>query len=1348
MAESPNLVIPRRAAELLVKDGGSPQLLSHWRDVAAYVLLAEPGAGKTQAFLAEKRATGGSYVTASDFISLRSTTYPNTPIFIDGLDEIRAGSYSHRAPLDEIRTRLDELGRPSFRIACREADWRSAVDHTRLKAVSRTGELAELHLQELDDAEILAILRSLSVERPEEFVTRSEHHGVRELLANPLLLDLMVKAIGTQGDRWPESREAVYSMACARLAVEYNTAHRAERRWDQTSIDRLLKNAGLISSLCLLADIPGISDVTGLEAGAGLHVDAMPAELGIDDLDSALTSKLFVADADLRVPRHRTIAEFLAAGAIAKRIEDGLPVGRVLSLMSGSDGGIVDSMRGLHAWLATRCVSVRQLLIEGDVLGVVLYGDVTTFSTGEKRQVLNALNREAQRFPWFRKTDWQDHPFGALGTADMAGTFQDLLAAPDRSQAHQSLLGCVLDAIKHGDPMPQLSRELWKVAEDLGFRPDTRLDALDAALAQPGPDFSVARMMLDTIEAGVIADPNDELAGRLLSRLYPAIVTPKEIAQYFRVPKFEFHFGVYQGFWRRQFVPGTPDKDLGDVMDAWAEVIRNAEDDRYGLTRGHITGDLLKAALTASGDAVPIETLYRWLGVGFGKHGVSRLTGNDLKGAREWLGARASKLKALVAYGWGKVGAEGASGRRYFWESEEHILGATRPADWYLWLLEQAAATSDEELARYCFESAADIALDPRPEFALTMEEVEDWVQSHSGKWPQAAGWLVERWSVRLDHWQRKEKMRQAKHDAKGKTDQRERRRQIEPHLPSIFAGTAPPGLMNQIALAYDERFIDIQGETPVERVQDFIGGTTQEANAAITGVVATLALPDLPKVDEILRLNLAGRAHLIRPACLLGASLAFERDPESTRNWPDALAGKLAAFWLTEGVGDQPEWFSSLAALRPAVIAPVLIRYAAQTIRRRSVTSVAGLWMLAREDRLADLSRAVIPALLRAFPTRANERQLRILNGDLLPAASRWLPTNEFQALLAERSSIKSLDAAQRIAYLVAGLPIDAERCSMDLLRLVGSSESRAAHMGRALQWQEQRKKGADSLPERAAGRLIELIAPYASPERTLGSHWVGDADHRRDWVNHFLSHLTSSGSLEAAAELARLSGLRKLDRWKVAFDSAAFDQSRARRDASFRQASVDEVASVLANRAPANPQDLASLVLDHLRIIENQLRGDDTNGLKLFRRDDGKTPKSENDCRDALIQRLRGPLLPLGVHIEKEAQAAHDTRPDMRAQFMEPGHRLRVPIELKKEGHRELWSAWRTQLRPYTLDPECDGVGIYLVLWFGIEPRPSPEGIRPSTPQQLTDLLRAMIPEEDRRRIHVVVVDLSIPN
>lgn len=1346
--------VPRRAKERIEGEAASePRPLEAWRDSAAYVLLAEPGAGKTRALKSEAEATGGEYVTARRFITLGAeSTASDTTLFIDGLDEIRAGSQSRRKPLDEIVTRLNQLGRPRFRIACREADWLGAVDQNALRAVAPNGELTELHLMPLGDAEVLQILARdpKTSANATAFLNNAKRQGIQPLLGNPLLLRLVIEA--AQGSQLPSSRASLYQLACERLAVEYNDEHRAEIRQTPSTED-LLDDAGLLAALLLLSGTDGLSARTTLNPpDQAALVESIPMALGLRDPRAAISSKVFVADGEFRVPLHRTVAEYLAARAIAARVQSGLPIGRVLALMSSLDGGIVEPLRGLHAWLAVHCMPNRRELIDRDPLGVVLYGDPTSFTTTEKEHVLQALHREAQRFAWFRRGHWDAHPFGALATKDMVATFDSLLAAPNRDLAHQSLLDCVIDAIEHShepDALVALRVPLEKLVRDDSFNTSLRASALQAWLRLAPTDLLPARALLDQINSGAVSDPDDELAGLLLGSLYPAHLSTVEVLNYLHRPKRENFIGTYRQFWSKALIVRTSPSALPSLADQWLQARLELQGQQWDLDRNRLSGQLLAATVRNCGETVPIDRLYKWLGAGIDEHGFAALRDDDAVPLREWLTARPELQKALVAYGWTQVSRDPNTGRRFFWESDTRLFGSTRPADWYAWLLEQATATSDEALARYCFETAAHAALNQLPGYDISMEQVERWVESNRKSWPGAETWLSEEWSVSLDHWERDQFRRKAEHETKQAELRRERRRYIEPHLEALMSGTAPPGLMMQVAYAYDDRYMDIRGESSLARVQDLLGGSIDEAASVVDGLVAVLSRDDLPSVEEILRVDAEQQHHYLRPVCLLGARLAMERDADVWRNWQEDLARRLVAFWLTEGLAEPPGWYDKLCAQHPDWVATVLVPFAVQRIRKQAQSNIAGLWSLAQDEAPKDLARIVLPELLQRFPARADEAQLRVLNGELLRAASRHLPSALIATQIERRLTLKSLDAGQRIAWLVAGVAIDADKYSRLLVDFLGERQSHAAQLALALEQQAGRRRSSASASAKVLGRLIELIAPHSTPEHPEGAFRVGDADRRRDLLHDFINQLASQDSAEAAAELDRLRSLPALQRWTLSLDAAAFEQQRLARDAAYRHPTIAETAHTLASHEPANPLDLAALLVDYLQDVQRHLRGDDSNGLKLFRRDDGRTPKAENDCRDVLLPMLRDRASRVGVHVETEPRSAREGRADMRASIVRPNKRITVPIEVKKEDHRALWSAWRTQLKElYSTDPAADGVGIYLVLWFGEKVVVPPSGKRPVTPTGLQSALSQLIDPEDRVRLSVVVLDLSLPS
>ena len=124
--------------------------------------------------------------------------------------------------------------------------------------------------------------------------------------------------------------------------------------------------------------------------------------------------------------------------------------------------------------------------------------------------------------------------------------------------------------------------------------------------------------------------------------------------------------------------------------------------------------------------------------------------------------------------------------------------------------------------------------------------------------------------------------------------------------------------------------------------------------------------------------------------------------------------------------------------------------------------------------------------------------------------------------------------------------------------------------------------------------------------------------------------------------------------------------------------------------------------------------------------------------------MDRLRGPL-PLEVTLAPESRHASDTQSDIGAWCSD----FKVPIEIKKNSHRDLWTAIRRQLiGKYTTDPATSGYGIYLVLWFGADmTKPPPDGARPTTPDELRQRLEQELTTDEARKISVIVLDVTKP-
>ena len=197
-------------AEGAPAESGRSRPLEAFRESAAYVLLGAPGAGKTTVFTTEAERDGCHYVTARDFLTFGDKPeWHGTTLFIDGLDERRAGTADGGTPLDDIRAKLDALGRPGFRLSCREADWFGANDRTHLARVASDGGIKVLRLDSLSDDRIREILtRNLGIEDAVAFVMTARERGIDALLANPQNLKMLAKAVRGGRGRKPAGRRS------------------------------------------------------------------------------------------------------------------------------------------------------------------------------------------------------------------------------------------------------------------------------------------------------------------------------------------------------------------------------------------------------------------------------------------------------------------------------------------------------------------------------------------------------------------------------------------------------------------------------------------------------------------------------------------------------------------------------------------------------------------------------------------------------------------------------------------------------------------------------------------------------------------------------------------------------------------------------------------------------------------------------------------------------------------------------------------------------------------------------------------------------------------------------------
>lgn len=1403
-----------------------PQPLEAFRSVPAYVLLGDPGAGKSTAFDMERAALGEEAVliSARDFRAFDPQNRPewqDKTLFLDGLDEVRAGSSDACTPFDEIRARLEALGKPRFRLSCREADWLGANDRERLKTVSPDSAVKALRLDPLTYSDIVSILNDYPGigDDAQAFIDLAYDKGVDGFLTNPQTLELLAKVIGAGGE-WPASRKELFGKACASMVREHNEEHQAAKALcNLPDHDQLLNAAG---RLCAVQLISGTIGWTLHGEGN----DAYP-ELGrcqgytLEVLRSALGAKLFKAASDDNrfIPIHRHIAEFLAARYLAGVIQKGVPARRIIALITGRDGIVITEMRGLSAWLAAHCQDVRAYLIEQDPVGVGLYGDIGTFFRDEKRALLYSLKSQTSRldFPESREAA----AFRGLATQDMESVLKDILTDSDRGEEHQKVVDLVVRVLQAGERFPDLSELLLEIVRDDTRWPRVRYAALDAFLYNAPDDGEQVRQLkalLEDIQNGSVADPIQELLGGSLTHLYPRHLSPSEAWGYFSEPGARAINGRYYRFWQIHLIDRdiSSDDQVAELLDGlsgrlaeWRFSLESENRELYSLP---IT--LLFRGLEAHGDRIDAKRLYDWLDVGLAGDGEFGDGGHDAwSGVRSWLEQRPDAQKKIVMEGLRRCSASDSEFPFDICASgiEERLYGASAPSDYGLWCLEQAVGTADSKprVAEYLLEIAARALESQRGDEGLSREVLQEQAEKHEVLRPILKR-LLKPPPPPPDTSKLRAKIREEQEqfmlDRFRSNEVALRENRVDPDLlyeiaRKYFSGFANSGGLD-FALgrfAIVERAGSVGG---VEAVRKWLYGDQKLTDAALEGLRGVIDREDLPDVEEILDLEIQRRMHYLGLPLLAALEEIQRTMPEDDASqWSDDRIRRAVVFYycygnqlhMPSGHGYYcPEWYRTLLAERPEIVAEALVQYG------RCVFEMGHDYADPMADKFrkleldpdhAQVARYATLPLLNSFPIRrAPEDQSHLLAlNHLFWAAIKHADRALLQELIERKRSLKSMTAAQRVRWLAAGAMVWPGEYT-DLLQdfVQEDQENRVRYLkaffGSRVYRGACRELGTFSFVGRelfpfdtSKVPLWELFIRLMG--NVVGPDWWGD--HASDLVRMLINDLVVCPEEEASDALVNLLADPALEKWRDTLKQAQDNQRTIRRDAGYRHPDIEQVCQTLDGGTPANPADLAALVIDCLNEIGGKIRRGPTSDWRQYWNVDSynrplrKEPEDaenshdpspcqepeeaehshgpppcqrpEDACRDNLLSDLEEKLKPLGIDAQPEGQYANDKRADIRV--FHAG--FNVPVEVKKNSHLKLWSSIRDQLiAKYTMDPDTDGYGIYLVFWFGKDETRTPhERGYPKNPEEMKQWLEDSLSPEQACKIPVCVIDVSKP-
>ncbi len=1352
--------------------------IENFRSVAAYVLLGPPGAGKSTTFNEEARNQSGTYVTARNFSTFTDKPeWHNTTLFIDGLDEIRAGQDDRQTSFDKIRNTLYGLGCPSFRLSCREADWFGAYDTDQLKDVSSDRSIRILRLEPLSDKDVCDILRiNLRIPDPECFITEAQERGVQGLLTNPQSLEMLARAVNN-GDGWPKTKTEAFTMACETLLKEHNNSHSSVTK-NKFSMPDLMKASGRICAVQLLTGASGFS-ITNTEDGNNVVSLEQLSEHGSGVYLRCLQSKLFESMIDGQMtPVHRLIAEFLAAGYLANLVDkDGLPIARFLSLVTGHDGVVVSELRGLVAWLGAQSQIARSEIIHRDPIGTVLYGDARRFSFDEKYLLLKRLKIEVDSncgpLPW----DVLVSSLGELITSEIAGIVQKALEEPSREESAQSFAVILLKALNNATVLKGFNELLMQIVRDKTRWTSVRRRALEVLIRYRELDnggFDEFITLVEDIHNGKVQDHEHDLTLYLLDVLYPNVIPESKIIEYLKIPVTWHNDFEHEYFWTVLLPRKSSPEQLAVILDQLVDRSNQLlENDNHQYSASFLykfAGALLAEFLKRGHECQELNRLFDWLGLIMDEDCQDdHYCDQNISVIREWLEKHPEEWKFLLLRSI-DLCADQTPDTEYgeffacMYNEVRSRLFDKKPDEYGVWYLDQAIVARDWKISHWLLEEVAECL-----HYEWGNQELSnEIILGRLAGFPDKRDFFAKYLKKMQGHTESRDRKIPLK-ESQARTKYSDWHDDVKPFQDKFRENKASPILLHRLAIAYFGGYSGVRGSNSKERLRFILRNNNPLVEDVLTGFRKAIERKDLPAYKEILRLRVANRTHHL--AYPIMAGLEEISSPEVL----DKMLAKKRIIrlvlaihysvpvWSTKRnpADRSPFWFNRLLSAHPAIVADVLTEFVVGQHRNRKTASP--LYDLANTKEYEEVARLVTMPILEKFPANCTSEQLSDLNY-LFASASKFC-NGQALLCLVERSLAKDrMSIAQRIHWLVAGLFFSPSDYAPRLESYVSGKERRIRFLAKAV---SGRFELSQTIPDNqrvvVASLLIRLLGTSYRPV-LLDNDSKGEDEGNfftpemftstRHQTSIYIEQMAKMPSSEATSSIQELLCNEKLRPWKSHLERAAYHQKEVRREDEFRYYSLQQVLDTLDKGDPANATDLAVLTYEKLMEIKRESRCANTSDWRLYWNVDSynrpENPMPENACRNLLASKLRDKLKMHGIGVEKERSHVDDNRSDISVIYQG----FNVPIEVKKSSSSDLWRAIETQLTPkYSIDPGSGGNGIYLVFWFGrteqCRVKPPPSGKTPPTSaRELEDRLKEMLPDDRMYNIHICVVDVSKPD
>lgn len=431
------------------------------------IVLAEPGGGKTELLGSLAQKLGTLVETANVFKQIGASK-DNSPLVIDAFDEL---AKVDKSGISSLLGKARNANPTHVIISSRSSEWDSAATST-FNDFFRSQPLV-VRLSEFDQNEQRLIFdHHVPGENFDAFQAEVARFDLETLLPNPQFLKLFADAY-IESNRQFTDKQSIFSQAVERLAREVNP--KAAKTNTTLSITQKVDLSSEIFAKLLLSGAEGISTKEASESRiypqfAALFSNNTSAE-------QILATRLFKPGdiPDHHRPVHKIVSEYCAAGYLTKRIKDQadpLTLQKCLSIIA-PNSTVRDELRGLISWMASLGnKSTQEDIIKLDPYAVLANGDPSQLEPSSKRLLIRELKEVEAKDPYFRRGDyWRRFSVAGFFTSDVVEEIKPLLLK--RSDGH--LRDLILELLAESPAVEMISNELKQLVLSSDESESTRL---------------------------------------------------------------------------------------------------------------------------------------------------------------------------------------------------------------------------------------------------------------------------------------------------------------------------------------------------------------------------------------------------------------------------------------------------------------------------------------------------------------------------------------------------------------------------------------------------------------------------------------------------------------------------------------------------------------------------------------------------------------------------------------------------------------------------------------------------------------------------------------------------------